>query len=206
MKTDRDRSIALAGLFQSASLASQIARHGMADNAPLEASIHSLLQVDSDSVDAVYGGVNGVAKGVNLVLKQISGGKDRDMEITRYVITLLHLERKLSKKRAMLKQISDGINQAEQRLDHFPLLHPNILAQLADIYASTISTLSPRIMVQGEALHLQNPENVNRIRALLLAGVRSAMLWRQCGGGRLQVLLGRKKLARNIHQLKREMN
>ena len=51
-------------------------------------------------------------------------------------------------------------------------------------------------MVRGEPLHLQNPENVNRIRALLLAAIRSAMLWRQCGGRRLHILLGRKKLWR----------
>jgi high frequency lysogenization protein len=45
--------------------------------------------------------------------------------------------------------------------------------------------LSPRIMVNGDPAHLNNPENANRIRALLLAGIRAAMLWRQSGGGRL---------------------
>ena len=79
----------------------------------------------------------------------------------------------------------------------------NILAGLADIYSTTISTLSPRIMVRGEPLHLQNPENINRIRALLLAGIRSAMLWRQCGGRRLQILLGRKRLWRISDDLMR---
>ena len=105
----------------------------------------------------------------------------------------------------MLQEIGRGIDLATDRLEHFNLLHPNIIAQLADIYASTISTLKPKIMIHGEPLHLQNPENANRIRALLLAGIRSAMLWRQCGGGRFQVIFGRKRLLKEVHLLLTEI-
>ncbi|MCB1807912.1 MAG: DUF489 family protein, partial [Candidatus Competibacteraceae bacterium] len=42
--------------------------------------------------------------------------------------------------------------------------------------------------------HLNRPDNANRIRTLLLAGLRSAVLWRQKGGGRLTLLLRRKAL------------
>ena len=91
----------------------------------------------------------------------------------------------------MLQQLADGIRASKERLQHYPLLHPNILAGMAGLYTDTISTLQPRIMVQGEPLHLQNPENANRVRALLLAGIRSSMLWRQCGGHRFQVIFSR---------------
>ena len=53
----------------------------------------------------------------------------------------------------MLAQISSSIQTTQQRLEHFSLLHSNILAQLADIYANNISNLRPRIMVQGDPLH-----------------------------------------------------
>ncbi|MCP4993969.1 MAG: lysogenization regulator HflD, partial [Gammaproteobacteria bacterium] len=76
----------------------------------------------------------------------------------------------------------------------FPMLHQNILGQLADIYSQTLSTMQPRIMVNGEPLHLQNSDNTNYIRSLLLAGIRSAMLWHQCGGKRLQIIMSRQKI------------
>jgi high frequency lysogenization protein len=74
------------------------------------------------------------------------------------------------------------------------MLHPNLLAHLADIYSRTLSQLQPRIMVRGESNYLQNPDNQNRIRSLLLAGVRAAWLWRQVGGNRWKILFGRHKL------------
>jgi high frequency lysogenization protein len=201
MKTERDRCIALAGVFQAAELARQVATKGMGDTAAMEASLGSLLKIDADSVSDVYGGVDKVLPGLRTVQRLLTSRKQADGEVTRYVIALLHLERKLSRSPKMLQTIQDGICLAQERVEHFHLMHPNIVSQLADIYSNTISTLKPRIMVHGEPLHLQNPDNVNRIRALLLAGIRSAMLWRQCGGRRLQVLFGRKRLLSEINSL-----
>ncbi len=205
MKIDRDRCIAIAGVFQAAELASQIAHRGMADSLAVETSIHSLFQTDADTVSEVYGGILGIATGLNAMAARLEGGDLKEVNTIRYVVALLNLERKLSKKREMLKQVSKGISLATERLSHFNLLHSNIIAQLADIYASTVSTLKPRIMIHGEPLHLQNPENANRIRALLLAGMRSAMLWRQCGGGRFQILFARKHLLKEIQSLLTEI-
>jgi high frequency lysogenization protein len=75
------------------------------------------------------------------------------------------------------------------------------LANLAGCYSETISTLSPRIVVLGEHGHLSNPDVANTVRALLLAAIRSAVLWRQCGGNRLQLLFGRRKLIAEAQRL-----
>lgn len=206
MRTDRERLIALAGICQSAYLTQQVARRGIADTDALEACIFSLLQIDAPSVEAVYGDLKKLSIGLQQLHKQLNSHGKHDMEVTRYVLSLWHLERKVAKDPAMLKQIADGITQAAERLEHFPLLHPNILAQLADIYATSISTLQPRIMVNGEPLHLQNPENTNKIRALLLAGIRASLLWRQCGGNRLQLFLGRRRLIKLNQELLHEID
>ncbi len=201
MKSDRERCIALAGVFQAADMAAKIAEQGIVDTRSMEASIHSLFKIDAESVEQVYGGLQGVESGLRLIQQQLGEKRTDNVLVTQYVIALLHLERKLIKNSAMQQQIQQGIRLAERRVEHFHLLHPNIIAQLADIYTQSISTLKPRIMVKGDPLHLQNPDNVNRIRSLLLAGIRSAMLWRQCGGGRWQVLLGRKKIAEQSRRL-----
>ncbi|TVO73552.1 high frequency lysogenization protein HflD [Sedimenticola selenatireducens] len=201
MKSNKDRCIALAGVFQAASMAAQIAESGTAESENMEASIRSLFKINADSVEDVYGGLRGVELGLRLIQRQLGEKQTDNVMVTQYVIALLHLEGKLRKNPAMLEQIKEGIQLADRRMDHFPLLHANIIAQLADIYSNSISTLKPRIMVQGDPLHLQNPDNVNRIRALLLSGIRSAILWRQCGGGRFQVIFNRKKLAEEARRL-----
>lgn len=201
MKSNRERCIALAGVFQAAHLAAKIAEQGITDTERMEASIQSLFKINADSVEDVFGGIRGIEPGLRLIQQQLGEKKADDIMVTQYVIALLHLEGKLGKNPAMQNQIREGIQLAEQRKDHFHLLHANIIAQLADIYSNSISTLKPRIMVQGDPLHLQNPDNVNRIRALLLSGIRSAMLWRQCGGSRWQIIFNRKKLAEEARRL-----
>jgi len=201
MKTDQDQLIALAGIFQAAYLTDQIANSGMADASAINTSIYSLFQIDAESVSAVYDGVENLQIGLRQLDKEMESINLQGSEITRYVLTLMHLEQKLSKNPRMIKQITDAINLATQRLDHFPMLHSNIIALLADSYASTISTLQPRIMVNGEPEYLQNSDNANKIRALLLAGIRSTMLWRQCGGSRIKLLFNRKKTIKQAQRL-----
>jgi len=201
MRTEHDRLIALAGIFQAATLVDQIAQKGMTDSAVMEASIFSLFQIDAESVESVYGGTKNIKTGLQQLSNQISSFNLQSSEIARYVLTLMHLERKLSRNPGMITEITDSIQTATERLDHFPMLHSNIIAQLADTYAKTISTLQPRIMVNGDPAHLETPDNANKIRTLLLAGIRSALLWQQCGGSRLQLLFGRRKIINQAEEL-----
>ncbi|MCU7920287.1 MAG: high frequency lysogenization protein HflD [Candidatus Thiodiazotropha sp. (ex Dulcina madagascariensis)] len=190
---DKDRAIALSGIYQATSLVQQVARKGLANADSIGANIHSLFQIDAGSVVDVYGGLNGIAPGLRLTYRQLSGNEARDDELTRYLLGLIQLERKLGAHRDRLEKIRKGINDTAQRLAHFPATHGNILGALADIYAENVSNLMPRIMVSGEPVYLQNSDNVNRIRALLLSGIRAAMLWRQTGGRRRQLLFSRRR-------------
>ncbi len=201
MHSEFDRTLALAGVYQGAALAQQIGRKGLCDSQAMEASIYSLFQVDAADVLAVYGGLPGLRKGLELVHRQFEGGTSRDLELTRHVIALLGLERKLAGRPEMLDSIAQGLALAGERLQHYPMLHTNILSQLAEIYSDTISRIPPRIMVRGEVLHLQNPDNQHKIRSLLLAGIRSAMLWNQLGGRRRQILFGRRRIQQSARAL-----
>ncbi len=205
MKTVRDRCIALAGMFQAADLVHGIAHTGSYDEESVRACIYSLFQVDAESVPAVYGGLEGIAPGLDKLVSQLTGDAKRSTETTGYVISMMYLEKKLSKQPEMLNLLSNGIHVATSRLAHFPMLHQNILGQLAELYTETISTLLPRIIVHGDPMHLQNRDNVNIIRSLLLAGIRSAMLWHQCGGSRLQIVLQRQKIVANALELMDEI-
>lgn len=192
--TDEERTLALAGIYQAAKLVQQVARNGQASSAAIESSLETLFKFDSNSVEQVYGGIAELSIGLKTLADQLSNtNKNTNMEITRYVVSLLHLEKKLRKNKTMLDQIDAGLKKAQEQMEYFSLEHENVIANLGSIYQDTISTLMPRIMVQGEQSYLALQGNANKIRALLLAGIRSAVLWRQCGGNRLQLLFSRSK-------------
>ncbi|MET0071569.1 MAG: high frequency lysogenization protein HflD [Candidatus Thiodiazotropha sp.] len=198
---DSDRAIALSGIYQAASLVQQVARRGLVNADSIAANIHSLFKIDADSVADVYGGVEGVAPGLRLAYRQLSGEEARDNELTRYLLALVQLERKLNNQLERLERIKEGINSIAARLSHFPATHSNILGALAEVYTENISQLSPRIMVSGEPVYLQNSDNVDKIRALLLSGIRAATLWRQTGGRRRELLFVRRRYTAACRQL-----
>lgn len=186
-----DQTLALAGIYQCASLVKQIANTGTANNAHIESSIETLFRFDANTVEEVYGNVDGVSHGVKVLHKHLNDSSNKDIEITKYVITLIMLERKLSRNPAMLEEIDNRLKEIKAKFDFFPLNHENTYAKIGDLYKNTISTLGPKIIVSGEQQHLSHERNASKVRALLLAGIRSAVLWNQCGGSKWQFLFGR---------------
>ena len=88
-------------------------------------------------------------------------------------------------------------------MQHFGLVHDNVIAACGGLYQDTLSTFSQRIQVQGDMRHLQQPSNAAKIRALLLTGIRAARLWRQLGGHRWQLVFSRGKLLNELRPLLR---
>jgi len=151
--------------------------------------------VDASSSEAVYGELARLRNGLQLLVRQLD--RQQDVELTRYAVALLVLARKLEARPALLARLRQGIQEAIAKLEYFPVTHQAVVASLAESYLATVSTLGPRIMVHGEHLHLNHTENAERIRCLLLAGIRAAWLWRQSGGGRFTLLWRRGAL---LHQ------
>jgi len=190
----REQTLALAGVFQAASLVQQIANKGMANSAVIESSLETLFRFDADTTEGVFGNLAGVGTGLRVLNEQLAAFKSkRNVEVTHYVISLLVLERKLSSNSKMLKQITETLAEIETSLEFFSLMHENIFVKLGALYKETVSTLEPKIIVHGEQTHLSNESNASKVRALLLAGIRSAVLWRQCNGSRWHILFGRKR-------------
>lgn len=189
------QTLALAGLFQASSLVDQMAHAGMVDSAPMENSLYSIFQLDPDSTPAVYNGVSGVRTGLRLLREVLQAdGDERHGRAIRYAINLLHLEARLRQDRDMLAAVRARLESLKERMADRSPADDEVVAGLDEIYRDTLSTLSFRIQVSGEATQLQNESVARRIRALLLAGVRSAMLWRQLGGSRWHLLFRRGRL------------
>lgn len=198
-----DQTLALAGLFQAANLVTQIAHNGSCNETDLETCLRSLFATDPATTLDVYGGeLRELSLGLNTLAGVLSQqSKPTDIEILRYVLNLIQLESRLNSNKEMLSVLSSRIEQARHTASHFGYLHSNLIGNLASVYADTISTFRLRIQVSGAPAILQREENAARIRALLLAGIRSAVLWRQSGGRRWQLLFTRKKVIDHAREL-----
>lgn len=195
-----ERVLALAGLFQACGLAQQLANDGRCDEAAMEASIASVFRIDAPSVIGVYGNISNLKFGLRQLISQLDDG-DRDMAVTRMIVTVMRLERSLTNRPALLEKLQQGIVAAQRQVEHFGQDSTQVTSRLAELYASTLSTLTPRVMVSGNPQLLQQTPIVEKIRANLLAAVRSAVLWRQVGGRQWQVIVFRRQcgmLARGL--------
>jgi high frequency lysogenization protein len=192
--TMKQRALALAGLVQAVKLVQRTADDGIVEAPGLEAILASIFRIDADSVESVYGSAALLRPGLADLVAHFEEPRARNPATTRIAATVLHVERRLSATPAMLRAIGEGVRDVERQREHFGITDPTVIGRLGDLYADTISGLSPRVLVQGNPLQLARPEVVARIRALLLAAMRSAVLWRQLGGSYWDLLLRRRAI------------
>jgi len=202
----RDQILAFAGVWQAVKLVQQVAHHGKIENSDdFVTCVNALFVTDPKNTDEIYGSPQNLTTGLNVLLEQFGDAStNRDMELTKYVISLMHLERRLHKHPELLQKISVGIDTAKAQSEHFSPTHSNVMAKLADIYSETISTIPPKIIVVGEQGYLSNSDNAAKVRALLLSGIRSTLLWYQLGGRRMKLLFTRTKLLQQTKDLLNE--
>jgi len=92
------------------------------------------------------------------------------------------------------------LDQVKRQLHHFTINDDAVIANMASIYSDIISPLGAKIHVAGSPNQLQQQAVQQKIRTLLLAGVRAAVLWRQVGGKRRHLFFSRKALVKTAKQ------
>ncbi len=199
-----DITLALAGICQAAHLAQQLAHQGQCDSETLNVSLRSLLDMNPPSALAVFGNKESHLRfGLEILIGMLnsSSRQNASIEITRYTLSLMMLERKLSKNTTALSDVGQRINQLNRQLVHYELGSPVLTGAIAAIYVDIISPLGPRIQVIGSPVILQNSQIQEKIRATLLAGIRAAVLWHQVGGSRLQLMFSRTRLTKEARKI-----
>jgi high frequency lysogenization protein len=198
----KERTLALAGVFQATELVRQAAHHGTWSGYAASSCLHSLFQLEAESTAEIYGGVTKMRLGVETMLAVLQGD-GRYADSLRYTVGLLQIEKKFRRSRRLKEQVGSrlqDISGAGVELDQ----HEREDLQAHDIsglYSDTISKLSPRIVVNGKPQYLKNDRTVDWVRTLLMAGLRSATLWSQLGGGRFELMFGRKKIIQEAESL-----
>jgi len=192
-----DRVLALAGLVQALRQVRQIAETGQADAEVLGTALDSVFRIDADSPAAIYGGERAVAPGLHL-LEDYFSNQGQDEQLPRLALSVLQLERRFAKEDVTATKVREGILALAPAATRLGSGHPDVLSALGSLYADTVSHLRPRVMVQGNPHYLGQANVVAEIRAVLMAALRSAVLWRQLGGSLWDFVLRRREISASV--------
>ena len=192
-----DRVLALAGLLQALAQVRRIADTGQSEQRQIQASLDSVFRIDAATAEAVYGHAESLRSGLRQLRDYLANG-NKDEALGKLALAVLQLERRFVRSAAMTQQVQSCLRQQQSHAASLGSAHPDVVAALAKLYADTISQLRPRVMVQGNPHYLGQAGVVAEIRALLLAALRSAVLWRQMGGSLWDFVFARRQMAAAI--------
>ncbi|MBB3140267.1 high frequency lysogenization protein HflD [Halomonas organivorans] len=195
------QALALAGVFQAASLVDDLAKTGHVDQRAWDTLIHATLDTDPASFEAIYGGhPNNLRRGLE-TLEGMLGRRQANPVVMRYGFSMLMLMSKLRNDNDMMDTLGARLTRIQGQAEHFGETHENVIASLGEAYQDTISTFKSRIVVQGDPSLLQSRMMPERVRACLLAGIRFALLWHQQGGRRWKLMFQRGALKKALDEL-----
>jgi high frequency lysogenization protein len=189
-----NQTLALAGMFQAASLVDELALKGSCDSSEFDCSVGSLFTIEAESPRDALGDLGCLSHGFTALAGYLSGeNAEPGRNIAYYLLSMLKLARQVLHSDVLSEKLLKGLHDIDSARTDFNLGRASVIARIDGLYQECISDLSPRILVRGEQTFLRNNDNAAKIRALLLAGIRAAVLWQQLGGSRWSLFWSRRK-------------
>ena len=188
------QTLSLAAVVHPAQLVRELALTGSAPYRAMKGLINSLFLLNAPSFAAIFPDLRLARPGPeSLTSRKRQICPEETEEVSRYTRILSMLRPKLmadtdmqSRLGMRLQSISPLSGPPWQTENHSE--NPGIseterrFKALATLYQDTISGLPSRIQVKGKVEYLKDERIANWICALLLAGIRLAVLWHQTGG------------------------
>ncbi len=191
------RVMAVSALAHIAWMVNRLARHGQCDETMLAWLLERLFSTHAAPEQWHH------ALCLRTLKRQLRGEYEEDAKaIMHYMMSLLSLEKILGRHPQMLQRIADRLRQIANGKAFFgDAVTSNTLAGVAALYGETISTLQPRIIVHGKPEYLNRQETTDRVRTLLLVGIRAAHQWHRHGGNHFRFILDRNRMLKTIDRL-----
>jgi len=189
-----NQTLALAGMFQAAALVDELAVHGRCDTEEFDCSFNSLFTIEAETTREALGDIPCLSRGFT-ALSDYLGGQNRlpGRNIAYYLLSMLKISYQVLRNEDLSEELLTGLQRIDSSSSEFNMSRNSVINKIDGLYQDCISVLSPRIIVRGEQNYLRNNDNAARIRVLLLAGIRAAVLWQQLGGSRWRLFWSRKK-------------
>ena len=190
----KNETISLGAIYQACNEIKKIAWQGEINNNIIEPLVNSVYQTTSEEIEDVFISIKRLNSGLDFLRRQLVGDAfSKDGEVSRYFEAIGVLVKNMNKKDDVLNKLRMELTKqsmpiTEDNLDQHALF-------LSELYLSTISTVEPRIIVNGDNKYLTDKKNAAMIRSLLLCAIRSYILWQQSGGSKFRIFLFKKKIA-----------
>ena len=190
----KNETISLGAIYQACNEIKKIAWQGEINNNIIEPLINSVYQTTSEEIEDVFISIKRLNTGLDFLRRQLVGDAfSKDGEVSRYFEAIGILVKNMNKKDEILNKLRLELTKQsmpikENNLDQHALF-------LSELYLSTISTVEPRIIVNGDNKYLTDKKNAAMIRSLLLCAIRSFILWQQSGGSKFRIFMFKKKIA-----------
>ena len=190
----KNETISLGAIYQACNEIKKIAWQGQINNNIIEPLINSVYQTTSEEIEDVFISIKRLNSGLDFLRRQLVGDAfSRDGEVSRYFEAIGILVKNMNKKDNVLNKLRTELTKQsmpinEDNLDQHALF-------LSELYLSTISTVEPRIIVNGDNKYLTDKKNAAMIRSLLLCAIRSYILWQQSGGSKFRIFIFKKNIA-----------
>lgn len=202
LSREQERVLALAAVVQASTLLYEMVMENKFDEAAFTVCINSIYNQAPANLSEVYGDFTALQKGLTMLSQIFDAPKTLQYrEISRYTISTVHLARKLIKNTALMEKLSQKIRFVASQAQYFSPTHSNVISSIAQAYIDTLGTLPFRIQIIGRPDIMKRPEILDKARALLMAAIRSAVLWQQLGASQWQLLFKRKALANMAQKL-----
>jgi high frequency lysogenization protein len=197
-----NQTLALAGMFQAATLVDELALHGNCDPGEFNCSVDSLFTIDAETARDALGDIPCLTRGFGAMVTYLGGENlSPGRNIAYYLLSMLKLATQILRDEKLSETLLKGLRGIESNRVDFDMSRASVINKIDGLYQDCISGLSPRIIVRGEQNYLRNADNAAKIRALLLAGIRAAVLWQQLGGNRWSLFWSRKKYVTTAKKL-----
>ncbi len=205
----KSETIALGALFQCCTQIQRIASTGYYDEKAVSCVLRALAVTDPKSVEDIYNpeyltvgfkqiidslGKTDLAKGADTIV------------VTKMALKLITLAHSVERNQRIYQRLSDEIDALSKAVttEHSDFLNDELCVSsintqnnihlFGSLYQSIISPNFAKLLIYGDERFLRDTDNQERIRALLLAGIRAVILWRQVGGRRRYLIFRRKEI------------
>ena len=190
----KNETISLGAIYQACNEIKKIAWQGEININIIEPLINSVYQITSENIDDIYISTKRLNTGLDFLRRQLVGDAfSRDAEVTRYFEAIGILIKNMNKKEEIFDKIRKQLTKQTMPVQEDNLGDHALF--LSNLYLGTISTVEPRIIVNGDNKYLTDKKNAAMIRSLLLCAMRSYILWQQSGGSKFRIFIFKKKIA-----------
>lgn len=207
MSDIKSEAIALAALFQCSLQIDRLSQTGYYDEKAVATVIRALLVTKPKTIEDIYNPSDltvGFRQLINSTDKSDTQKVLMSRDITSLAFKIIELAVRVEKNSRVFAKLSDEIDSLENAVltEHENFLEGDAAVVnlqsnfhlFGSLYQSIISPNFPPLIIYGQENILKDTDNQEKIRSLLLAGIRAVLLWRQVGGRRRYFIFRRNKI------------